>query len=292
MKEKKDIFNGKIKKEYFSYILIYMIFIALLMLVVGGMVLYVGLWANAGPMPAIIFMRVLGVIIIALGIAYVVGCMLVIRKYPKYEKLRHILYNSDCYFTESDSNEYYGRIRGIRGRRYKAAFDLVTYVTALEAGMGNKQPIQYKVYNILSILMSVLGLTSLIAMPLLVVNDAIQPKMQRDTFCFCCMAVGIVCVFFAIFFFLRAMEIAEKARVEKVGWESDLYMSLVDISVRQNNKKHKFWYDKDQLEQIENLVKSASKNAELKLETKGNKIISFTVVDTLNNSVRFTGLFI
>ena len=77
-----------------------------------------------------------------------------------------------------------------------------------------------------------------------------------------------------------------------IEWYSPLYMSLVDISVRQNNKKHKFWYDKEQLGQIENLVKSASKNAELNLETKGNKIISFTVVDTLNNSVRFTGLFI
>ena len=79
---------------------------------------------------------------------------------------------------------------------------------------------------------------------------------------------------------------------KEIEWYSPLYMSLVDISVRQNNKKHKFWYDKEQLGQIENLVKSASKNAELKLETKGNKIISFTVVDTLNNSVRFTGLFI
>ena len=79
---------------------------------------------------------------------------------------------------------------------------------------------------------------------------------------------------------------------KEIEWYSPLYMSLVDISVRQNNKKNKFWYDIEQLGQIENLVKSASKNAELKLETKENKIISFTVIDTLNNSVRFTGLFI
>ena len=26
--------------------------------------------------------------------------------------------------------------------------------------------------------------------------------------------------------------------------------------------------------------------------SKGNKLVSFTVIDTLNNSVRFTGLFI
>ena len=79
---------------------------------------------------------------------------------------------------------------------------------------------------------------------------------------------------------------------KKTEWYHPLYTSLVDISVRQNNKKHKFWYDKDQLEQIESLVRSASENAELKLETKGDKIISFTVIDTLNNSVRFTGYFI
>lgn len=79
---------------------------------------------------------------------------------------------------------------------------------------------------------------------------------------------------------------------KKIEWYSPLYTSLVDIAVRKNNKKLKFWYDKDQLEQIESLVKSASENAELKLETKGNKIVSFTVVDALNNSVIFTGLFI
>lgn len=78
---------------------------------------------------------------------------------------------------------------------------------------------------------------------------------------------------------------------EKTEWYHPLYTSLVDISVRQNNKKHKFWYDKDQLEQIEKIVNYVSPNAELTLETRGNKIVSFTVIDTLNNSVRFTGYF-
>ena len=71
-----------------------------------------------------------------------------------------------------------------------------------------------------------------------------------------------------------------------------MYSSLVDIAVRRNNKKLKFCYNKDQLEQIESLVKSASENAELKLETKENKLVSFKVVDTLNQRVIFTGLFI
>ncbi len=292
MKEKKDIFNGKIKKEYFSYILIYMIFIALLMLVVGGMVLGVGLWANAGPVLAIIFMRILGVVIIALGIAYVVGCMIVIRKYPKYEKIRRILYNSDCYFTESDSNEYYGRIRGIRGRRYKAAFDLVTSFAEAEKRMGDRKSVRYTVYSALALFMGVSGLVILIAIPLLFENGTIFPNMSDDVFVLCYILSAVVCIAFAIFFLVRAYKVALMAPFENHKWISELYISLVDIAVRKNNKKLKFWYNNDQIEQIENLVKSASENAELKLETKANKLVSFKVTDTLNDCVIFTGDFI
>ena len=79
---------------------------------------------------------------------------------------------------------------------------------------------------------------------------------------------------------------------KNIEWYSPLYDALVDTAVRKNNKKHKFWYNKNQLEQIKKLVSSASENAELKLETKDNKLISFKVIDTLNNSLRFTGYFI
>lgn len=79
---------------------------------------------------------------------------------------------------------------------------------------------------------------------------------------------------------------------KKTEWYSTLYNALVDISVRRNKKKHKFWYNKEQLEQIENLVKTASVNAELKLTKKENEIVSFTVIDVLNKSIGFTGFFI
>ena len=289
---KKDIFHGKIKKEYFSYILFYIIFIALLMFVVGGMALGVGLWANAGPVIGIIFMRILGVAIIALGIAYIVGCMLVIRKYPKYEKLRRILYNSDCYFTESESKEYCGRVRGIRGRRYKAAFDLVTSIAEVEKGMGDEKPVRYTVYSALTLIMAVLVPVILIAMPLLFENGTIFPNISDDVFILCCILGAVLCIAFAIFFLVRAYKVALMVSLKNHKWTYELYSSLVDISVRQNNKKLKFWYDKDQLEHIEDLVKSASENVELKLETKGNKLVSFKVVDTLNQRVIFTGLFI
>ncbi len=79
---------------------------------------------------------------------------------------------------------------------------------------------------------------------------------------------------------------------KKIKWHFPLYTALIDISARRNNKKHKFYYAADQLEQIENLVKSESKNAQLKLERKGDKLISFEVLDTLNDHVMFTGLFL
>ena len=81
-------------------------------------------------------------------------------------------------------------------------------------------------------------------------------------------------------------------KLSKWHYPYPLWMSLVDIAVRKNNKKLKFWYENDQLEQIENLVKTASKNAELKIETANSKPVSFTVVDTLDDSVCFTGYFI
>ena len=89
----------------------------------------------------------------------------------------------------------------------------------------------------------------------------------------------------------RTAKTPRKKPFKEIEWYSPLYFSLVDISIRQNNKKQKFWYDKDQLEQIEKIVNYVSQNAELTLETRGNKIVSFTVIDTLNNSVRFTGYF-
>ena len=83
-----------------------------------------------------------------------------------------------------------------------------------------------------------------------------------------------------------------KKIIKRIECHYSLWESLVDISVRKNNKKGKYWYNKDQLERIENLVKSASYDAELKLQTKENKPISFTVFDTLNSRVVFTGYFI
>ena len=285
---KKDIFHGKIKQEYFSYILVYMIFFVLLFVGIGVLCICVAVWdMTSNTWDERFLIASFGVIAFVLAGVYVFLEMLVIRGFPKYAKIRRILFNSDIYFTESTSDEYLGG----RRRKYRSAFDAVTAFAEVEKGMGKKKPVLYKVYLALSIIMSVVGLVSLIAMPFLYENGTVFSNVSQSVFLFCYISVGFVCIALDILFLSRALKVAIMAPLENYKWIYELYSSLVDIAVRKNNKKLKFWYDIDQLEQIDSLVKSASENAELKLETKGSKIVSFTVVDTLNNSVRFKGLF-
>ena len=233
-----------------------------------------------------------GVVLFVLGGGYVFPQLFLIRNFPKYPKLRRIFFNSDVYFTDSTSSEYLGRSRTPRGRMNKAAFDMVTTLAEAEKRMGNRKPVRYTVYSALTFIMAVLGLADLIAVPLLYENGIVFSNMSQNVFLFCYLSVGFVCIALAILFFICALKVAIMAPLENHKWTYELYSSLVDISVRQNNKKLKFWYDADQLEQIEKLVKTLSENAELKLETKKNKLVSFKVVDESNNRVLFTGLFI
>jgi hypothetical protein len=80
-------------------------------------------------------------------------------------------------------------------------------------------------------------------------------------------------------------------KLKKTKWHAPLYFALIDLSVRQNNKKLKYWYDVDQLPQIEDLLCSASEHAEVRTYAKNGKLVSFEVVDTLNEHVVFRGLF-
>lgn len=289
---KKDIFNGKIKKEYFSYIFVYMIFFVMLFVAVGTVCAYASIWGmKTNTSGERLLVAVLGVIAFLLAFVYLFLELLVVRRFPKYKKLRRILFNSDIYFTDSTSNEYFGGSRTIRGRMYRAAFEIVTAFAEVEKRMGDKKPVRYTVYSALVLFMGVLGLVILLATPLLFDNGTIFSNMSDDVFLLCWIFAGVVCIGLDIFFLTRAINVGIMAPLENDKWRYDLYTSLVDIAVRKNNKKLKFWYNIDQLEQIENLVKSASENAELKLETKGNKVVSFAVIDTMNNSVIFAGLF-
>lgn len=293
MKKKNDIFNGKVKKEYYSYILGYMIFFFLLFVALGVLFIYGCVCCmTTNTLGERLLIAALGGIAFLIAIVYVFLELLVVRNFPKYFKLRRALFNSDIYFTDSVSTEYLGSVRTVRRRWNKAAFDLVTFFAEAEKGMGDKKPVQYKIYSFLVSLMAGVELVILFAVPILFENGVILSSMSDGVFVLCFLLLCIICLALTIFFLVRLYNAALMAPLEKYKWKSDLYTALTQIAVRKSNKKHKFWYDKDQLEQIENMVKDVSENAEWQLETKGNKPVSFTVVDTLNNRVVFTGYFL
>ena len=159
---KKDIFNGKIKKEFYSYILTYMIFFTVLLIGMGALCVYAFVWGmTANPFGERLLIAAFGGIAFVLAGVYLFLELLVIHKFPKYEKIRRILFNSDCYFTDSTSNEYVGEVRTVSGRRNKAAFDMVTAIASVEKKTGDKKSIRYKIYNALAIVMALLGILSL-----------------------------------------------------------------------------------------------------------------------------------
>lgn len=287
MKEKKDIFNGKIKEEYFSYILVYMIFFVVLFLGVGIFVICGTVWgAAANPLHERILLIAVGAVICLLSPVYLFLELLVIRQYPKYAKLRGYLFNSDIYFTDSISTEYRGR------RRNKAAFDLVTAVTEQNRKSKNiKFPLKYKVYNALIYAMAFLEIVSFAAMCFLAENEDVRPPFLQKDMTLALIGLGgmLLSCGLMIFFFLRAYAIKEETLR---GWQYPLCTALIRIAVQKNNRKRKFWYQTAQLDEIENLIQSAAEKVVLKLERKGDKLVSFTVVNTLNDRVVFTGLFI
>ena len=186
-----------------------MIFFMLLFVVGGTLCIYAfvleGSFNVSGER---LLLAMFGVVAFVLGGGYVFPQLFLIRNFPKYPKLRRIFFNSDIYFTDSTSNEYYGGSRTPRGRRNKAAFEIVTTVAEAEKGMGNKKPVRYTIYCALVLLFGVIGLVYLFAMPLLFENGTIFPNMSDDSFLLCWILGTVVCIAFAIFFLNRALKVA------------------------------------------------------------------------------------
>lgn len=286
---KRDIFHGKIKKEYFSYILVYMTFFLLLLVGVGVLCVCAAVWGmKSNSVGKRLLIAVFGAVALALAVVYLFLELLVIRRFPKYERIRRALFNSDRYFTESHSDEYYGRNR----RRDQIAFELVGVFAEAEKGMGSKRPARYTVYIALVIAMSVLGIADLVVMPILYEKGVALADLSDGEFALGYFFVAIMCIALAIFFLSRAFRVALTAPMEQNRWKFELYNALAGMAVRKNHKKRKFWYTTDRLDRIEDLVKSASDHTELKLETHGNKPVRFFVVDTANGRVVFTGWFV
>ena len=206
---KKDIFNGKIKKEYFSYILGSMFFFALLFVI--GVALCICPFVLEGSFHVSgdrVLLVIFGVVALILGGGCVFPQIFLVRNFPKYPKLRRVWFNSDIYFTKSASSEYFGGDRTSRGRRDKAAFEIITIVAEGEKGMENEKPVRYTIYCALTLFFSVIGLVYLFAMPLLFENGTVFSNMSVDAFLLCWISGTVVCIAFAVFFLNRALKVA------------------------------------------------------------------------------------
>ena len=126
-------------------------------------------------------------------------------------------------------------------------------------------------------------------------NEIIAAEGSRA---FACLTTLILFVFIALFEHrLHALRREEKKastakKLKRTEWYFPLYSSLIELSVRRNKKKHKFWYEITQLGEIETLARAASGHAEVRVTQDGDKPVSFTVVDTLNDRGMFTGYFL
>ena len=126
-------------------------------------------------------------------------------------------------------------------------------------------------------------------------NEIIAAEGSRA---FACLTTLILFVFIALFEHrLHTLRREEKKastakKLKRTEWYFPLYSSLIELSVRRNKKKHKFWYEITQLGEIETLARAASGHAEVRVTQDGDKPVSFTVVDTLNDRGMFTGYFL
>ncbi len=112
----------------------------------------------------------------------------------------------------------------------------------------------------------------------------------------------VIAIIFFVFMALGEHRVKKQRRKNKKSVSSKefkkmdelhaLYRSLASLSVRRNKKKHKFWYDASQVQEIERVINDATEHAELKLKKKGNRLVSFKVIDALNARVCFVGYFI
>jgi len=119
MQEKKDIFNGKIKKEYVSYLITSYVFISIIFLPVGCFFAYVFIHA---PIEGKIIagLALFGTLYLAIINPFLT--LFVIRQYPKYPKIRRLLLNSEYYFVDNNNRKSSGRYRD------RLIFDKITTI--------------------------------------------------------------------------------------------------------------------------------------------------------------------
>ena len=135
----------------------------------------------------------------------------VIRKYPKYPKLRRLWLNSDCYFVGSDSKDFHGHWRG------RSSFGAVTHIGDQNKGLeGIKYPKKYRVFIALTVMGSVLAFAYIAIIAVISENITVLPEAIRSEGFVCALfiAVEIVNLILTFVFAFRVKNI-RKATIDE-----------------------------------------------------------------------------
>lgn len=143
---KKDIFNGNIKREYIGYVWFSIILGTVIFIGTGALLLVTVFQREPGSADWNALLSI-GIFFCLIGVVFFFGELFVIRRYPKSQKYIKWFFNSDCYFVENDSKNYYGTWKG------KRSFELITAAAELNKGLeGIKYPKNCKVYTALTVI--------------------------------------------------------------------------------------------------------------------------------------------
>ena len=207
---KKGLFKGNIKHEYVSYIWTTILLVVFIFVSVGSLLLYGAFQHELGSADRI-GLLVFSIPCYLFGIFYLILTIFVIRKYPKYSKLRKICLNSDYYFVGSDSKDFHGHWRG----RY--AFGAVTHIGDQNKGLEDiKYPKKYRVYIALTVMGIVLMFAYIAITAVILENIEVLPEAIRsEGFIFAiCLVVEILNLILSFLFAFRVKNI-RKATIDE-----------------------------------------------------------------------------
>ena len=173
---KKDFFNGKIKREFVSYIRYKIIIAAVMFFGMGGFFLYFYFLGNLSRETRILVL-VFAVTLFLFDIFRSFGTVFIIQKYPKYKNITKCFLNSECYFVDRDSTQFYGR------PEERALFDAFTQLTEQSEYLENiKYPKKYRVFICLTIIGVILEFVYIAVAYIVLENVESLPKVLQNEY--------------------------------------------------------------------------------------------------------------
>lgn len=155
-----------------------------------GFFLYFSFFGNLSRETRILVL-VFAVTLFLFGIFRSFGTVFIIRKYPKYKKITKCFLNSDCYFVDGDSKEFYGRLEE------RALFNAFTQLAEQSEYLENiKYPKKYRVFICLTIIGVILEFVYIAVAYIVLENVESLPKVLQNEY-----------IVFAIFMIIEMLNI-------------------------------------------------------------------------------------